>query len=397
MPEPCLVFDGRAAVGNGPGLHALIVGVGAYPYLRDGAQPVADHWDMGQLSSTASSAHKVHGWLLQAHQQGRLPVPLATCRLLLSPSPGEPALAGVGSPARLDNFSPAVHAWRDDCKTNRDSVALFYFAGHGLQRSKEDAVLCLEEFRKPGFGLLFHAAALADLRNGMSPAPGFEQIARTQFYFFDACRIRPEKLQELANVDPSPVFEDALEGNDDRSSPIYFGAISNTAAQAVPGDQTLFSRAVIECLEGDGAQEVGETPAGDVEWGVTVKSLGAALENGKLDQLNRDFQADQQYVPGGAFKDALICRLPGPPQVRVRLELIPPEASQVGKLRLIRRGDGAVHEAPPPIAPHPYEHTVPAGMYDLELTFEPPHPIFRGTVRHWHVDPRFKPKRVQVA
>jgi hypothetical protein len=276
-------------------------------------------------------------------------------------------------------------------------VALFYFAGHGLQRSKEDAIFCLTEFRKPGFGLFFHAATLADIWSGMSPAPGFEEIARTQLYFFDACRMRPDKLAEFAKVETSPVFEDALAGSDDRCSPIFFGAISNQAAQAVPGDQTLFSRAVLECLQGDAAQAVGETAAGDVQWGVTVKSLGSTLENGKLDRLNRDHQADQTYLPGGAFKDGLICRLKGAPEIRVRLELIPPEACQFGRLRLIRKDDGQVYEAPRPIVPHPYEHTVPAGMYDLELTFDPPHPVYRQAVRHWHVDPQFKPKQVQVA
>src|SRR5262245_41988225 len=255
MPDPSLVFDGRAALGKAAGFHALIVGVGSYRYLKGGAEPVADHWDMGQLSSTATSAHKVHQWLTKANAEGRLPVPLATCRLLLSPSPGEAALAGVGAPATFDNFSPAAHAWRDDCNTHRDSVALFYFAGPALQRSTDDAICCLGQFRKPGFGVFFHAATLADIWSGMSPAPGFEEIARTQLYFFDACRMRPEKLAEFAEVDTSSVFEDALAGGDDRCSPIYFGAISNQAAQAVPGDQTLFSRAVLECLQGDAAQE----------------------------------------------------------------------------------------------------------------------------------------------
>jgi hypothetical protein len=230
----------------------------------------------------------------------------------------------------------------------------------------------------------------------MSPTPAFDEVARTQLYFYDACRVRPKKLDTLAGTEPNAVFEDALEGKDDRCCPIYYGSISNHPAQAVPGDQTLFSLAVLECLKGDAAQTVGETAGGDVQWGVTVKSLGAALESGKIDQVNRRHQGDQTYMPWGAFKEGVICRLDAAPEVRVRVELVPPEAAQFGTLRLTRIGDGQAHQALPPI-PHPYEHKVPAGIYQFELTFQPPHPVFKPAVRHWNVDPQFNPKQVQVS
>ncbi len=398
MPEPAppLLFDARAGLGRAPGLHALIVGVGSYPSLQGGAETVAEPWDMGQLSSTASSAHRVYEWLRKADDEKRLPVPLATCRVLLSPMPAEAHLAGVGLPATLANFGPAAHAWRDDCKADRGSVAFFYFAGHGVQRTKDDAVFCLQEFRKPGFGTLFHSVALANLRGGMSPAPGFEEMARTQFYFFDACRVRPDRFAEFERMGTSDVFEVALAGKDDRCSPIFFGAISNQAAQALPGQQTLFSRAVLECLEGEAAEEVGETPAGEVQWAVTVSSLSEQLQTVKIDQLNRDFQADQTYAPGGEFRTGTICRLNAVPEVRLRLEVIPPEACLVGKLTLVRQGDGVVLEAMPPIDPHPYERSLPAGIYHLELSFDPPHPVFKKASRDWYVRPFRFEKKVKV-
>ena len=144
-----LLFDARAALTGQPGMHALVVGVSAYPHLAGGADPVADPWGMGQLTSTASSAHMIFEWLKAA----QLSVPLATCRLLLSPSPGEAALSGVAEPATVDNLLREADAWRRDASTNRDNATLFYFAGHGIQRTKEDAVLCLQDFRRtPGPG-----------------------------------------------------------------------------------------------------------------------------------------------------------------------------------------------------------------------------------------------------
>ena len=142
-----LVVDNRNALGDQPGLHALIVGVSQYPSLEGGATPVADPWGMGQLTSTASTAHMIAEWLKGA----LLPVPLATIRLLLSPAASEGHLAGIADPATLDNVIAEADAWRTDASSNRDSRTFFYFAGHGIQRNKEDAVFCLAGFRRPPF------------------------------------------------------------------------------------------------------------------------------------------------------------------------------------------------------------------------------------------------------
>lgn len=390
-----LLFDDRPALGNAAGLHALIVGVGSYPYLRDGARAVADHWDMTQLSSTASSAYKVYEWLRRAHDEGRLSVPLATCRVLLSPTPGEGHMAGIGLPATLANLGPTAQAWREDCKTQRDNVAFFYFAGHGVQRTTEDAVLCLEEFRQPGFADLFHAVSLANIRGGMAPAPNFDEIARTQLYFADACRVRPESFSKFEEMNTTDVFKVSLAGRDDRCSPIFYSAISNQAASAVPGRQTLFSRGILECLDGEAGDVVGQTDTGEAQWGVTVGSLNEQLDLVKIDQLNRDFQADQTYAPGGQFRPSTICTLKQPPPVSFRIEVVPPEACQYGRMTFIQP-TGAVHEAAPPIAPNPYEHELPGGIYRLVITFDPPHPPFQRAEQFYDLRPVRLSRKIKV-
>lgn len=389
------LFDARAALGNVAGLHALIVGVGTYPFLQGGALARPDDWDMRQLTSTASSAFKVYQWLLQANQDGRLPVPLATCRLLLSPSAAEGPLAGIAEAATLANFSAAASEWRADSRTRRDNRAFFYFAGHGVQRTTEDAVLCLEEFRQPGLGSLVHSVSLANVVGGMAPAPGFDDIARTQLYFIDACRVRPDKFSEFDKMGTTDVFDVSLASRDDRCSPIFYAAISNQAAAAVPGQQTLFSRAILECLDGEAGESLAEGPGGEVRWGVTVNSLNEQLHSSKIDQLNRDFQSDQTYAPGGQFRPGTICGLNQPPKVRFRLEVIPSEASQFSRITLSQPAGGAVHDVPPPIA-HPYEQELPGGIYRLEISFNPPQPPYHRAERFCSLKPVRFVQRVKV-
>jgi hypothetical protein len=77
-----LVYDNRAV---SPGVHALIVGVSSYRHLPGGGGvQAAETYGLTQLSAAASTATAVYEWL--ATQSANLRVPLASCRLLLSPS-----------------------------------------------------------------------------------------------------------------------------------------------------------------------------------------------------------------------------------------------------------------------------------------------------------------------
>jgi hypothetical protein len=366
-----LVIDNRTAVGAGPGTHALIIGVSEYPHLAGGSAPVADPWGMEQLTSTATSANKVFEWLKTA----RLPAPLATCRLLLSPSTAEAALAGIADHATVDNVIADADGWRTDASAHAGNVTFFYFAGHGIQRTKEDAVLCLRDFRRTPGPALRQAVDLATIRAGMSPAPGRTEIAKSQFYFIDACRVQPEQQTRFEPLETTGVFDKDLAGEDDRSSPIFYSSISNKAALALPDQQTLFSKALLECLTGAAGDSLGEDAAGNATWGVTVASLNRAMEM-RIAELNRELAADQTYTTGGQFKDVPVCLLAGPPMVDVLLSIDPPDACALGKLDVIGDGDVVTLSKGAPLAPHPVKERLPAGLYNVVLTFSPPAPPF---------------------
>ena len=367
-----LLFDNRAALGANPGAHALIIGVSRYPFLAGGATPVADPWGLDQLTASASSAHKMFEWLTGA----RLTVPLATCRVLLSPSPAEAHLFGSADEATFENVFADAHAWRLDAQSNADNVTFFYFAGHGVQRDKEDAVLCLQDFRQPPAAApaLRRTIDLATLRAGMSPSISQPDIARTQFYFVDACREQPAQTKNFKDLKTGDLWDIELDGQDDRCSPIFYASVSNHVAAAIPGGQTLFGQALVACLGGEAGDSLGrDDEAGNPQWGVTIESLNSALLL-KLDELNRQLGGDQTYSTGGQFKPAEVCLLDSPPNVEVVLQVDPDTACALSRVTIVDNNDVA-KVYPPPIA-HPLQDTLPAGLYRVELSFSPPTPPF---------------------
>lgn len=371
-----LLYDDRAAIGANPGGHALIIGVSHYPFLDGGANPVPDPWGLRQLTSSAATAHRIFEWIKAA----RLPVPLATCRVLLSPSASEPHLAGLTDEATFDNVFAEAHAWRDDARSHASNITFFYFAGHGVQRDKEDAVLCLHDFRQPPATApaLRRTIDLATLRAGLSPSTTQPNIARTQFYFVDACREQPAQTRHFKDLKTGDLWDIELDGQDDRSSPIFYASVSNHTAGAIPGVQTLFSKALLACLEGEAGDSLGEDAAGNPEWGVTIESLNAALLQ-KVDQLNRDLGGDQNYTTGGQFRPARVCLLQSPPKVTVVLQVDPEDASQLS--RLVITGNDEVPKVYEPPLTHPLEDTFEAGLYRVELSFTPPAPPFVNRMR----------------
>src|SRR5262245_10801586 len=99
-----------------PGLHALVVGVSEYGYLLSGDDPreaPAHHFGLRKLTSAARAAFRVYRWLVD--RANHLAVPLASSRLLLSPSAAEqPELSDWAPAANLSNFETAASAWRHE-------------------------------------------------------------------------------------------------------------------------------------------------------------------------------------------------------------------------------------------------------------------------------------------
>jgi hypothetical protein len=148
-PTSPLIFDERSTA-RGPGLHALIVGVSYYDFLIGGRKlpPIRKLRPLAKLipnvSGPAESAKRFADWLINRREN--LTAPLRSLRLLCSPSVDEVKRGLVGiTPATTQNVADALLGLWQDSQHNND-ITLFYFAGHGAQRSKWDAVLLMQDF-----------------------------------------------------------------------------------------------------------------------------------------------------------------------------------------------------------------------------------------------------------
>ncbi|MCA2217349.1 hypothetical protein [Jidongwangia harbinensis] len=399
--QPWLVYE-DATLRDQPALHVLIAGVSAYPHLPGfGAPPTEAGLGMRQLSSTALSAYLMLDWLLRAAAEQRLCRPLGSVRMLLSPQVAEadateqPAGRFVAPPVdelllpgcTLPAFVAAAAAWRDSAKRHPDGATLFYFAGHGIQRTRGDQVLLMEEFGRGG-PLALQAVDVGTLRNGMAPYAGDGHsssarpgIARTQFYFVDACRNTPSRVLSLEDLRATPVFDvERSDLIDDRQAPVFYASIPAGVAQAVPGQQTLFSIALLRCLGGDAAEAPDHSAEGRraAQWHVSSFSLQKGLAM-RMTEVNRQYGGQQAIIADGFTGNAVLCYLPDRPVVPFEVLIEPDQAVPCTRIVVRDDRDPATAREIPAAGARFAVPTPPlrAGYYHFSAVVQPPTPPYQ--------------------
>ena len=203
----------------------------------------------------------------------------------------------------LDNFTGAAEAWRRDAMEREDGATLFYFAGHGIQISLRNQALLLEGFGAGG-PLGRHMIDTLSLRDGMAPFGNLENkppptlsrpnIARTQFYFVDACRTVPSRMPSLQQLSVNSVFDaETPDIADDRRAPIFYAALPKGDAQSAPEQQTLFSIALLRCLWGEAARPPNANELHKNRYYISSQSLNEGLK-APLDEVNRRLNGRQE-------------------------------------------------------------------------------------------------------
>jgi hypothetical protein len=367
--RPCYFRDDKLDYG----LHALLIGVSNYPFAKDGSQhnPERDNFGIGQLSTPARTVMAIAKWLVD--HKDRLAFPLKSVRVVLAPSEteaGESAEMGDLPHADLAGVSAAAKDWQRDAAESKDGAALFYFAGHGIQRSRGDSVLLLADFLDPSSNTdLDRTINVENIYNGMGNFRSFPNLARTQFYFIDACHSDIESLAKFEDQDTAALFKVERGGIDDRIAPIFYSSGAGMTGWAPRDQKTLFGSDLLSCLEGGGAENV-NLANGETGWVVTV----GKLHDGMLKMVNA-FNASKGYKIRSCRIDKFspealaqpLCTLSAPPTVRCTLDLHPPESC---KWALLTFG---VPEDPPitfPALQSPFECTKEAGIYTLGATFD---------------------------
>lgn len=366
-----LVYDRRAELGAVPMCHAFLVGVSEYTHLPGPGEPPDDRsFSLKRLASPALSAWKICHWLI-ANQES-LARPLGTVRILISPSAIEaekleplPDLPGVAGgrpdPADWAHFVPEALAWRNDSARNRDSMTCFYYSGHGLEQFGSP-LLTLADFTDPNAGgRLQRAFALnANFIGGMAPAGDRPNMARSQFYFIDACR---EPITDEAGLRaPAGSVWDSLSGLDDRGTPVFMATYPGAVAQAREGEPTDFALALLECFETGAENSDLEDPA--ERWPVSSFTLNNALA-----RYFRNLRTGQYTAPTGvAFHDLTFRWLDQPPPVEFSLLIRPDPAIDCTTISVRRAGGGFEKEFEAARPDHPYKIKSRAGIFELSAS-----------------------------
>ncbi len=361
-----LVIDNRQNV-NGPGLHAFIVGISDYAHLEVPGPNVdpAVGFGMTRLASPALSAFRMQEWLKKPPHGSTLAAPLKTCRLLLAPSNAErvvePALAGSGveRPLRASFVRSAVE-WRKDASVDPADQTLFYFAGHGIRTGPEESVLALEDFAIPNFPQIERCASVTNVRQGMAPAPSFPNIARTQFYFIDACRNLPEAVRKFVSLRAPDVFDVELNDHDGRATPTYFATVDGGFAIGRSGKTTVFCEALLDAFT-RGA-EVAEDFGQSTRWPVTSVTLKRALDR----YLLRKFRGAAPEVDlRGMVREPALLYL-DQPEVEIDIEVTP--AGLAGQSEIALLDDSANPAFQAPLMQPTLTRLVNAGIYRLQVS-----------------------------
>ncbi len=357
------------AAPDGPGTHALVIGVSHYPNLAgDAATEAGLRYGLEDLSSAARSASEVVAWLLNEYRNPG--APLASLRVLLSPAEGETLADGVverlpaSYAATRDAVEADLMAFRAACSERRENVGFVYVAGHGIQLTKRGAIVLLEDFADPGRVELYGAIDMVGCHEGFEG----DAYAANQFWFVDACRQLPAIARQFEELEAG-VLSLAKPPGEVESSPLFLASASRDVAFAEVGGMTLFSQAVLRGLRGAAA----EGPEDDLSlgWHVPAGKLGDVVKEivGKLAGAKGE---EQSVQPTGWAGRAVVHQFEGPPDVRVVLSLEPDEAAAKTKVSLLFDADEA-QKTVDGAAEWPLERTLPAGAYQIRVETEAPY------------------------
>lgn len=355
---------------DGPCTHALVIGVSHYRHLDGGMKPTArgETWGMGQLTSAATSAAKIAAWLSDPrggyHNPG---APLQTLRVLVSPQKSEKlpkriaaVVNGPGFRATRENVERALAEFKRDCESNIDNVGFVYIVGHGIQLSKHDAIVLLEDLGDPN-----HATTLKGAIDAVGCHRGLDhsRAASNQFWFVDACRQRPEIAEEFETMKGALTLDE--QHGQAASSPLFLASATREVAFARPGKQTLFCEGLLEALRGHAATGPNSRCS---DWHVSTLSLNEKLTE-IVDRLATAEGKKQTVVPRGSQAHAVVQRFRGPPKVRLTVQLLPRAAAGSSKAKLLAGGRTPVSGVPETF---PFDMSLAAGLYLLAVEAGPP-------------------------
>ncbi|WP_339430486.1 caspase family protein [Pseudomonas sp. EA_65y_Pfl2_P78] len=231
---------------EGPGTHVFIIGVGDYPYLKDGSGRTSpDHREMGQLTSPPVSAMAMLNWVDTTLYNPD--APLKSIEVLIS-QVGQAeytdadGLSQQIDPATWGNYEASVQAWKTRASSDPKNVAIFYFCGHGLGNGVNTYLLTEDAGHTAN--LLRDAFQVNALRLSMRDCRALNQL-----YLIDACRT----LDLAVVLDPNDISQSGLQRPTvltvfKGTNPVLYAAQMDKQAYGAPGQVSIFTAALLDGL-----------------------------------------------------------------------------------------------------------------------------------------------------
>jgi len=354
---------------QGAATHALVIGVGSYPYLVGGNGPLTDDNEgLRQLTSPPVSARAFADWLVTSFSNPDKP--LASVALLISEANN--VVDGNTSTylnpktnvshdlerAQIDTVAKAVDEWQTRADSRVDNMTIFYFCGHGIAQSS-DAALLTEDFGKINNNALDGAIDFRKFQLGMNRC-----AASQQCYFVDACRASSDMLIENRDYAGRPlvqILKNARRGIPNRLSPVFYASLGGDLAYARPGQASVFTDALLKSLNGAGSDDE------EGDWRVSTTRLLDALNY----YMSREFDGGgtQVQVPTTGDQAVMHIHYLTNPKVPVEVKCQPDAATALAVLACLQ--GGVEQHTRPPTNEKAWRVAdgLPPGEYEFRATF----------------------------
>lgn len=343
---------------TGPKTHILLIGIGGYNFLSNGADELEQQFDgaklMGQLSSPPASIKAFYDSVLKLHEGGSWITPLGSIDVLVSSPPGAaPAFAGMAEEMpTIGNIKRAYWRWRALCDSDPDNVALFFFCGHGLEKGEH--YLLAQDFGEMPGSPWDGSFAFDMTRRAFSTCR-----ARTQIFMVDSCRqVTSDMLS--SSLPLNPIEPPSLLARDCQFSLVQKAAAANEKAYGPKGEASYYTKALIKALEGNAADNDSGT-----SWMVSTGTLASKMNLFLKAEADTEGYA-QRCISTTSDVTALI-RLNAPPEVPLSITCDPEQALGLASLSCKELHTNIGPTRLP--EPMPWDIKVRAGVYKVEASF----------------------------
>jgi hypothetical protein len=220
------------------------------------------------------------------------------------------------------------------------------------------------------------------VKDGMAPSPTRPKIARTQFYFVDACMDRNAKLRTFNNPTVPEVFGIELNDTDGRHAPLMFSTVDGAIAIGRNGKPSHFAVALTLALQ-RAAEEPDEVTG---QWPVTASTIKNALDFYYIKN-----ELGTLVTMGSIVGSPVIRYLAGPPDIDISVEVQPDNLGVPCSVVVLDQNDVAIAGCNP-AGKTKFDLTLKAGVYRVQVDAgrllsspfrSPPRPYMKPTLRPW--------------